>query len=232
MRSTLNIVTKVAMNKILILSFCVLQLSTVIKSQEIPASNKLSFEFGLGYNTLSWKYVSVYENVENNRNQFSLSPSLKLKYSIPLRKFNNSASFEITPFAGYNMFGGKSKTESNGYKDIIRMQSVEIGFLPSYSLNDKFNFYGGLKGQYIFSAKNKSYGSILDPDDSKREWKTSDTGILIKDISFSAGTGFNYGIKRFFFGIEAWFGITNLSDIEGLRVYENNYRAIIGYRII
>jgi hypothetical protein len=57
-------------------------------------------------------------------------------------------------------------------------------------------------------------------------------GILIKDISFSAGAGFNYEIKRFYFGVEAWFGITNLSDIEDLRVYENNYRLIIGYRII
>jgi hypothetical protein len=57
-----------------------------------------------------------------------------------LIKFNNSSNFEVTPFVGYNMFGGKSKTESNGYKDIIRLQSVEIGALPTYSFNNKVVF--------------------------------------------------------------------------------------------
>ena len=80
-------------------------------------------------------------------------------------------TFKVIPFAGYNMFGGKSKTESNGYKDIIRLQSFEIGVLPTFALNNKLNFYGGIKGQYIFSAKNKSYGSALSPIDSQREWE-------------------------------------------------------------
>lgn len=219
------------MKKVLLLTFCVLQLSTVVKSQERTASNKLSFEFGLGYNTLDWEAVSLTETVENNRNQFCLSPSFKLKYSIPLVKFTNNSNFAVTTFAGYNMFGGKSKTESNGYKDIIRLQSFEIGALPTYSINDKVSLYGGIKGQYIFSAKNKAYGSMASPIETERKWNTSDSHSLIKDISFSAGAGFNYKIKRFHFGVEAWFGISNIGDMDILKVYENNYRLIIGYRM-
>lgn len=219
------------MKKILILTFCILQLSSVVKSQEINSSKNLSFEFGLGYNTLGWEVTSLQRNIYNDRNQFSLFPSFKLKYSIPLIKLNNNSIFEVTPFVGYNMFGGKSKTEINGYKDIIHIQAFEIGALPTYSLNNKLNLYGGLKGQYIFSAKNKSYGSVLSPIDTEREWVTNDLDVLIKDISFNVGAGFNYKINRFFFGIETWFGITNLSDSKDLKIYENNYRLIIGYRI-
>jgi len=218
------------MKKILILTFCLLQLSSVVKSQEINSSRNLSFEFGLGYNTLGWEVTSLQGSIYNDRNQFSLFPSFKLKYSIPVIEFNNNSIFEVTPFAGYNMFGGKSKTESNGYKDIIRLQAFEIGALPTYSLNNKLNLYVGLKGQYIFSAKNKSYGSVLSPINTEREWVTNDI-VSIKDISFNVGTGFNYKINRFFFGMETWFGITNLSDYKDLKIYENNYRLIIGYRI-
>jgi len=217
------------MKKILILTFCILQLSTVVKSQEINSVNNLSLEFGLGYNTLGLNVKSLQQN--NDRNKFILFPSLKLKYSIPLTKFHQNSFFEITPFVGYNMFGGKSKKESNGYKDIISLQSFEIGILPTYSLNNKLRFYGGIKGQYIFSAKQKSYGSILDPIETERKWQTSDMNELFKNISFNPGAGFNYNISRFFVGIESWFGIGNLSDSEGIRIYENNYRIIIGYRI-
>jgi hypothetical protein len=129
------------------------------------------------------------------------------------------------------MFGGKSKEETNGYKDMIRLQSFEIGILPNYTLNNRLNIYGGLKGQYIFSAKNKSYGSFADPIEVGREWETNDISGLIEDISFNVGAGFNYKINRFLLGIETWFGISNLSKIEGLKIYENNYRLIIGYKI-
>ena len=107
------------MKKLLILTLCLLQLSTMVKSQKINSSNNLSLEFGLGYNTLGWDVKSLQGNINNDRNQFILFPSFKLKYSIPLTNFDNNSIFEVTPFVGYNMFGGKSKKESNGYKDII-----------------------------------------------------------------------------------------------------------------
>jgi hypothetical protein len=219
------------MKKLLILTLCLLQLSTMVKSQEINSSNNLSLEFGLGYNTLGWDVKSLQGNINNDRNQFLLFPSFKLKYSIPLTNFDNNSIFEVTPFVGYNMFGGKSKKESNGYKDIIFLQSLEIGALPTFSLNNKLSLYGGLKGQYIFSAKQKSYGTVLSPIETEREWETSDANELFKDISFNLGAGFNYKLDRFSLGLESWFGITNLSDYEEIRTYENNYRLIIGYRI-
>ena len=219
------------MRKIAILIFCILQLSITAKSQEKKSKNNLDLELGLGYNTLNWEGTSLNDNVTLNRNQFTVFPSFKLKYSIKLSELKNNSKFELTPFAGYNMFGGKSKTESNGYKDIIRLQSFEIGVLPTFSLDNKINLYGGIKGQYIFSAKNKSYGSIVSPNDTDRNWETNDINELIKDISFNIGAGFNYKINSFSLGVETWFGITNLSDTENLKIYENNYRLTIGYRI-
>jgi len=219
------------MKKLLVLTLCLLQLSNMVKSQEINSSNNLSIEFGLGYNTLGWNVKSLQGNMNNDRNQFILFPSFKLKYSIPLTNFDNNSSFEVTPFVGYNMFGGKSKKESNGYKDIIFLQSLEIGALPTFSLNNKLSLYVGLKGQYIFSAKQKSYGTVLSPIETERKWETHDVNELFKDISFNLGAGFNYKLDRFSLGLETWFGITNLSDYEEIRTYENNYRLIIGYRI-
>jgi len=219
------------MRKIAILIFCILQLSISAKSQETKSKNNLDLELGLGYNTLNWEGTSLNENVSLNRNQFTVFPSFKFKYSIKLSELKNNSIFELTPFVGYNMFGGKSKTESNGYKDIIRLQSFEIGVLPTFSLDNKLNLYGGVKGQYIFSAKNKSYGSIVSPIDTDRKWETNDINELIKDISFNIGAGFNYKINSFSLGVETWFGITNLSDTENLKIYENNYRLTIGYRI-
>lgn len=219
------------MRKIAILTFCILQISIAAKSQETNSKNNIDIELGVGYNTINWAASPLNVDEKLNRNQFSILPSLKLKYFIPLSELKNNSTFGITPFLGYNIFGGKSKEEPNEYKDMIRLESFEIGVLPSYSLNNGLNIYGGLKGQYIFSAKNKSYGSIVDPINADREWETNDIGSLIKDLSFNIGAGFNYNINRFTFGIETWFGISNLSDGEGPEIYENNYRLIIGYRI-
>lgn len=217
--------------KKIILFFCIFQLSTIAKSQDTNSRKNISLELGMGYNTAIWKGTTPYEITSLNRNQFTILPSFKLKYTIPLFKIKPNSTFEATLFVGYNMFGGKSKKESNGYKDIILLQSLEIGVLPTYLLNNKLNLYGGLKGQYIFSTKQKSYGTLLSSIDTEREWETSDMNGSLKKISFNLGAGFNYKINRFFFGIETWFGITNLSKFEVVKIYENNYRLIIGYRI-
>ncbi len=219
------------MKKIIILTFCILQFLITVKSQETNSKKNIDIELGLAYNTINWEASSLNEDIKLNRNQFAILPSLKLKYFIPLSELKNNSTFGIALFVGYNMFGGKSKEEQNGYKDIIRLQSFEIGLLPTYSIKNKLNLYGGVKGQYIFSAKTKSYGSVLSPIDTAREWETNDMSELIKDISFNICAGFNYKINRFLFGIETWFGISNLSDVDDLKIYENNYRIIIGYRI-
>ena len=190
------------MKKPIILPFCILQLSTVVKSQEPDFKKRISIEAGLGYNTLSWETTSSNENLEFNRNQFVVFPSVKIKYSIPLYNIKTNSFFGIAPFVGYNMFGGKSGKEPNGYEDVIHLQALEVGILPTFFINDKFRFYGGLKGQYIFSAKQKSYGSILDPAGTGRTWKSSDVNGLFKDFSLSTGVGFNYILKRFSIGIE------------------------------
>ena len=209
--------------------FITLLFPLVSKSQETNLVNNISLELGLGYNTINWEAESLNKNTKYNRNQPNILPSFKLKYSIPIYKINDNSTFAITPFTGYNMFGGKSEKEPNGYKDMFYLQALEIGILPTYSLSGNYMFYGGFKGQYIFSAKSKAYGSINDPIETERKWKTSDCKGLFKNRSFSVGAGFNYMIKRLSIGIETWFGITNLSELES--VYENNYRLLLAYRI-
>ena len=71
------------MKKLLIPILCFLQLSINVKSQEIKSSNNISIELGLGYNALGWEVKSLQENVINERNQFILFPSFKLKISYP-----------------------------------------------------------------------------------------------------------------------------------------------------
>lgn len=177
---------------------------------------------------MNWEELSL--DGVLNRNQFSILPSFKLKYTIPVYELKNNSSFKITPFVGYNMFGGKSIEEPNGYKDLIRLQSFEIGVLPTYGFNGRVNIYGGIKGQYIFSKKSIAYGSLIAPIDAEREWKTSDLGYL-SELSFNVGAGINYEIHKFIFGIETWFGITDLDYLSESIALENNYRLIIGYRM-
>lgn len=219
------------MKKSLLLLLCILLFSVVGKSQELNSSNKMSIEVGFGYSTLSWKVESLAGNLQNDRNQFWVLPSFKMKFFIPLTAIDQPSVFQIAPFAGYNMSGGKSKTELNGYKDFFRFQSLEIGALPTFSLKDKLQFYGGVKGQYIFSAKNKAFGSALSQGNDGREWSTNDVDKFIKDFSFSIGAGMNYSINRFFLGIETWLGVTDLSEFQSMSIYENNYRLIFGYKI-
>ena len=190
----------------------------------------MSIEVGFGYSTLSWEVESLDGNLQNDRNQFWVLPSFKLKYFIPLTAVDKPSVFKIAPFAGYNMSGGKSKTELNGYKVFFRFQSLEIGALPTFSLKDKLQIYGGVKGQYIFSAKSKAFGSALSQGNDGREWSTNDVDKFIKDFSFSVGAGMNYSINRLFLGIETWLGVTDLSEFQSMSIYENNYRLIFGYR--
>lgn len=232
----MKLVTNHLIKKILLLFFCTLQFAIIGKSQVTNSENNISLELGLGYNTINMEAIPLSgEKIKNNRNQFSILPSFKVKYSLPLFEINNNSTFELTPFVGYNMFGGKSKKESNGYKDKFRLQALEIGFLPTYSVNEYFKFYAGFKSQYILSSKLKYYGAIADSDGTERTWKTNNQNDLIKDIAFSLGVGFNYMIERFSIGIETWQGITNLSALENnnvnLKIHENNYRLIVGYRI-
>ena len=225
----------IKMRKLILLPLLFFQLSINLIAQENNRDKKISLELGIGYNTLSWNVNLPNENIKFNRNQFMVLPSFKVKYSYPILKNEANSKLMIIPFIGYNMFGGKSKEESSNYKDIFLLQSLELGILPSYSLRKKIDISFGFKGQYIFSAKQKTYGSPLDPVGASSEWRTHDVNDRFKDISFSIGTGISYRLKRISFGIETWFGITNINNFtpESIDIssFENNYRLIIGYTI-
>lgn len=214
------------MRKRLLLAFFSLQFLTVIKSQDLLSVNNLSIEVGIGYNTLYWDAITTREELNNNRNQFILLPSCKVKYSIPLVKINNTTSFGLTPFVGYNNFGGKSETNSGGYKDKVLLQSFQIGILPSYSFQN-YTIYGGIRKQYIFSAKNQSFGFALDPIESEREWSTEDFQRFFNNSTHNIGAGINYRIKRFTLGFEAWLGINDISAIKDQEIGSGDFSDIV-----
>ena len=138
-----------------------------------------------------------------------------------MARIGNNFVFELAPFVGYNMFGGKSKTVPNDYHDIVYLQAIEMGILPTIVVNNKMRFYGGVKGQYILSANIKSFGTIpvsikhfeMVDTDTAEAWYISRFRDFFKDFSYSLGVGGNYKFSRFYLGAEAWFGMTNLARI-------------------
>jgi hypothetical protein len=219
------------MKNIFVITFFLLLLSFTVKSQKADSSNPVSLEFGFGYNTLGWEVTSLQSNISHSRNQLFILPSFKIRYSFPLTEFKNHTTFGLSPFVGYNMFGGKSKTESSGYKDVIILQAFETGVSPCFSFSNHIAIYGGVKGQYIFHAQQRSFGSVWNPAGEERKWESHNVNEMFRDVSFSAGLGFNYWVNRFSVGIESWFGISNLGGYKELKIDENNYRFVIGYRI-
>lgn len=216
---------------VFILTFCILHLSNVVRAQDIHSSNHLSLDLGIGYSKLGLDIGSLNDNIDNPRDQFILLTSFKLKYAIPVTDLSKHLLLEITPFAGYNMFGGKSKELSNGYKDVIHLQSIETGFLPTVSIGQYLKLFGGFKGQYIFSARQKAYGTLMGSGDAPRDWATINIDDDIKDLGFNAGAGLNYRIKKITIGIETWFGITDISESEELKIKDNHFRFTVGYTL-
>jgi len=203
-----------------------------IFGQEENNHSGFSIVGGLSYNTLFWEteqYLTQEETILN-RNQFWLQPNFRISYSLNLFKLKNKVGVSVAIFSGFNSFGGKSKTEDSGYKDYLLFKSVEFGLQPVYSFN-KYEANIGIKGQYIFSAKSKAYGTLTQDENLPREWSISDASDLFKDYSLSFGFGGNYKIRGIYVGIETWFGISNLGNIEDvhLQVLDNNYRFLLRF---
>ncbi|CAN5405515.1 hypothetical protein BH11BAC7_BH11BAC7_11410 [soil metagenome] len=166
------------------------------------------------------------------RNTFSIQPSVRFSYNISLSK-KDTTRFIVTPFVGYYIFGGKSDTEPNGYKDVYLFNSVEAGFIPSIKICNLFQVGVGIKGQYVFSVKQKYYGVLNQPDSVPRKWETFDASEFYYSHAFNAGLQVKYHIKKITISAEGWFGLSNLFSIKSqyvdVRTTENNYRLMVGY---
>ena len=176
---------------------------------------------------------SVSNDTIFKRNSLWIQPSLKIYYTI---KFRNKNNFEIIPFAGYYCFGGKSKTEPDGYKDIYSFKSIEIGVIPTFILKNKLELSPSIKGQYIISVIGMYYGSLGQSGSLPRKWEKEDYSNSYSKTALSAGIKAKYKIfKKFSIGVETWFGITNMflntNNYFKISVTENNYRMFIGYEL-
>jgi hypothetical protein len=199
--------------------------------QKDTLNSRFSLSSGLSYNTLYWETYDVLNQETHvlKRNSLWLQPNFRISYKLDVIELENNANLGISIFTGYNSFGGKSKTEDSGYKDYYIFRSIEFGFMPCYSQN-RYNGFIGIKGQYIFNAKSKAYGSLVQDPNEPRDWSEEDVGSFFKSSSVSFGIGGKYNLNRFFIGIESWFGINNFGDIEeaSLVARENNFRIFLG----
>jgi hypothetical protein len=196
----------------------------------------LSIEFGVGYGTLTHKYddkTTLDNDTIYRRKEFWTQPTLRISYKI-LTCSINSYHFDFSPFVGYYIFGGKSETAPNGYKDILYFESIEFGLKTNISQNSHFEISPSIKAQYIFKTEQKYYGYLNQPDNVPREWMTQNNDDIFKSFAMSFGLNTKYKYKKLTFGIEGWYGISNLSTIGNdsigiLKIRENNYRILVGY---
>ena len=185
-------------------------------------------EVGLGSNEL----IMRDNNSEYRRDNFSFAPSARIFYEFKLIKL-----LGVKPFVGYVKYGGESRVEPNGYEDRINFHAVEYGAFVIVNLR-VLGLRGsvGAKGKYFFSANQSAYGSVLDPPGTQREWVESDPSFLYKKSSFNLGLRIDQGIGTIGFGVEAWFGISDLGSEESfsgtdVSIYENHYRMVFSIRL-
>ncbi|GEM_PF-1457827 len=215
---------------ILLLCYC-----RLLAQKKIP----IGLEVGIGHNTMIWK-TEYDESLGINdttfkRKELFITPSLRITYKFSGWKLYEKVELNLVTFIGYSAFGGKSAEYENGYKDKHIFNGIEVGAFPQFDFNEKIVIGPVIKGQYIFSAKSKSFGSVVDPAGTVRKWETHDVDELYRDFSLSVGCAVRYNIKFISVGTEAWFGFTNLAKEESeffeLKVLENNYRFLIGIKL-
>jgi hypothetical protein len=196
--------------------------------------NGLCIEAGAGYNTMNIASANHYFNTDTSysRTTFGIQPAIRLSYAFSLSK-KDSTRFFLSPFIGYYIFGGKSRTEANGYKDVYKFNSLEAGVIPSMRVYKGLYAGAGVKGQYIFSVQQKYYGILNQPDSIPRSWETKNQSDIYYSCAWNAGVQLKYRVKHFTVAAEGWFGLSNLfsleSDLVTVHTTENNYRVMIGY---
>jgi hypothetical protein len=208
------------------------QLAPAQLSSIIPEG--LGFEIGAGHNQLFWKAEDFDgKTLRANRTALSVLPSARIHYTVSVTQ-----KAGLYTFVGYNEFGGRSTEGLHRsfiepdvlYKDRFRFQNLEAGVSALYriaginaGLGAKVNHHLRKTQRYHF--KNHPMG--------RDGWQTSGFD-LFKDWSADGGIRIEYALLN---GItlagEGWFGLTELSDMEGFTTYvrQNHYRFLIGYRL-
>lgn len=211
----------------------------ILCHSRLLAQKTIDLEVGLGHNTMTWE--TEYDqslginDTTFKRKELFITPSLRITYKFSGWRLYEKVQLNLVTFIGYSAFGGKSASYENGYKDKLVFNVIEAGAFPQFDFNEKIVIGPVVKGQYIFSAKLKSFGSVVDPPGTVRKWGTHDVDGFYRDFSMGAGCAVRYNIKLISVGAEAWFGLMNLAKEESeffeLKVRENNYRFMIGIKL-
>ena len=243
-------------NKIVLFILFIIINNLLFGQEEKKCSGRFGIEEGVGYNTSTFIFTNLgppnmhFDYTEYLR-KFWIQPSARIYYSISLYNFADSLheKIKMPVFIGYYTFGGAQKGNGVSTMDvppsivspekiITLFRSIEIGINPCY---EKKGIQVGflLKAQYIFSVRNKTYYDPLNNGSMVQDgvmMTERDISSDYKKIAMNTGIKLKCKIiKEMFISGEMWFGITNLyspssyGDEGKLKVFENNYRLLLGY---
>lgn len=188
-------------------------------------------QIGLTYNTFKWKINSGIQPLAVYKyNRFYTSPLIRFSITSKYKK-----NFALNTFIGYHTMGGKFKSDTSNFKEKIIHHSLETGILPTYKFLKNTSIGIGLKLNYNPLTLYKYHGTIYQSDTIPRKWFTENISERYKKISTNIGFNAKHQYNRFSFSFEAWFGLTNLGNLNSItyksKIIESNYRMLIGYKI-
>ncbi len=192
-------------------------------SQTTSITHGLGIEVGLGHNQLFWKATDV----SADRTRLSFKPSVRLSYQ------KSVARLRWIPFVGFDVFGGRSGTDSSGYKDRIWLYAIDFGNILQYPVRS-FTAGFGFKVNRHVKTVNEHFGSVIDPPNTRRTWQKSSMDFFFKDWSANLGVRLDHSFSgHFVIAAEGWLGLTHLQkgSLDFLSIRENHYRFLVGYRL-
>ena len=206
---------------------CSLASSQVIKT--FP--HGIGFEVGLGHNQMSHQVHAnppINDAYTHYRETLFITPTFRVSYELYPQNW-----LPIRTFIGYDVSGGKSDKQQNGYQDKYTFRQIELGITASYSYKN-FAFGAGVKYNHHLKVINEAYGSVNEPANSERSWSENDVSELFLQNSTDIGLRIAYTVNHFLISTEAWFGISDLEnqDISDyVDVRKNRYILLIGYQL-
>jgi len=190
----------------------------------------LGVEIGGGHNQLKWHsngFPPISGPSDYNRQQFSLTPTFRLSYESRLFEL-----IQITPFIGYDKFGGRSSQDPTGYQDEVWFSAVDFGLIASYRFSD-FSIGPALKYNRLQKKTFRYYGVVLGQV-GPRTWAEQADDFFFRSYSYNLGGRVSFALSHWTVSGEAWFGISEMLNADlasQISVHENHFRLLLGYRL-
>jgi hypothetical protein len=192
---------------------------------------KKEISIGTSYNTItSIVNEGLRPTTTHKYIRFILRPVIRFSYIS-----NYKRKLSLTTFLGYQIIGGRFKSDTSKFKEIIYRHSIELGIFPSFKITKNTAIGIGLKLNYIPLSYYRYYGTLNQADTMPREWITENVTFRFRKFSSNIGFNLKHQINKFSFGFESWFGLSTWGNMNSItynsRSIENNYRLLVGYSI-